>query len=294
MARVCDPSNARAPGTLCAHRNDALLMRASNSHSSCSHVAAVHEVFESQRLHRGKWIRTRHPEAFSAEDPAHWTNRIGEPTGDADADCLTPDEWASSSQAAPEGWEWVDQRWMVDAFHNEKISSRQGWLYAPNFEVLRRNLIDGTSIGELEYSAQVKSAAESGPRTLGTPLPVRWRRWVRRRKRSDGADEALEEAQKEAGTFDIAAAAACRIQRRPSSKERAVPKREFKPGNWGQQTGRKDPSKVAALTGRRAVLLKRLKRRTLFARGGCVSSTSASWAPSTSQRAAGSRCMRSS
>jgi hypothetical protein len=113
MARVCDPSNARAPGTLCAHRNDALLMRASNSHSSCSHVAAVHEVFESQRLHRGKWMRTRHPEAFSAEDPAHWTNRIGEPTGDADADCLTPDEWASSSQAAPEGWEWVDQRWMV-------------------------------------------------------------------------------------------------------------------------------------------------------------------------------------
>ncbi|KOO32312.1 c2 domain containing protein [Chrysochromulina tobinii] len=188
-------------------------------------------------------MRTRHPEAFSAEDPAHWTNRIGEPTGDADADCLTPDEWASSSQAAPEGWEWVDQRWMVDAFHNEKISSRQGWLYAPNFEVLRRNLIDGTSIGELEYSAQVKSAAESGPRTLGTPLPVRWRRWVRRRKRSDGADEALEEAQKEAGTFDIAAAAARRIQRRPSSKERAVPKREFKPGNWGQQTGRKDPSK---------------------------------------------------
>ena len=99
----------RAPGTLCTHRSDALLMRASKSHSSCSHVADVHEVFESQRLHRGKWVRTRHPEAFSAEDPAHWTNRIGEPTGDADADCLTPDEWASSSQAAPEGWEWVDQ-----------------------------------------------------------------------------------------------------------------------------------------------------------------------------------------
>ena len=41
----------------------------------------------------------------------------------------------------------------------------------------------------------------------------------------------------------IAAAAARRIYRRPSSKDRTVPKREFKPGNWGQQTGRKDPSK---------------------------------------------------
>lgn len=190
----------------------------------------MHEVWQNQRFYdkTNKWVPTQDPDAQRDEDPLPWTNRVLEPAFHSDSQASSPADWNTENKDPPSGWEWVDLLWKVDAYHSEKCVAPDGWLYAESFKALGRNLTEGLSVGEKERNKAT--------------MVCRWRRWVRRRKRSDGVDEAREEELKQGEDYDMAAVLAEKHAADTDTvSESSVPKREFKPGAWGSQSGRVNP-----------------------------------------------------
>ena len=118
---------------------------------------SVEECFENQkRGNDGKW---RPPRAAKG-DPAPYSDR----SHSSGFDTL-------NALPIQPGWEWYDSAWKLDPFHQLNCGS-DGWLYATDFHSLRRNLIEGNTVGG------------GSDKELDTSVfQVRWRRWVRRRER---------------------------------------------------------------------------------------------------------------
>ena len=128
-------------------------------------LAAVHELFENQRWNPE--TRTYGSEFLDPEeDPAPFSNRAH--TEHAAYESL-------DDYPVPAGWEWADDQWTVDPYHNYACTTPDGWLYGATWSALKRNLIEGNTIGEERFKKL------TGVVLAEYPVPVRWRRWVRRR-----------------------------------------------------------------------------------------------------------------
>ena len=168
----------------------------------------VHEIFENQRWRAtggdttGGTFSGSH---LQSDDPPPFSNRIHKQPGFRSL--------SESECPCPPGWRWLDEVWHVDSLHSPNASQPHGWLYAVNMHALQRNLSEHVSIGEKradkirERKASVKAGkkvdeqqvgkAKHPPKPTGHPLPVRWRRHVRRRVRVEPVAGESEEA-----TFD--------------------------------------------------------------------------------------------
>ena len=173
-------------------------------------LAAVHELFENQRWNPE--TRTYGSEFLDPEeDPAPFSNRAH--TEHAAYESL-------DDYPVPAGWEWADDQWTVDPYHNYACTTPDGWLYGATWSALKRNLIEGNTIGEERFKKL------TGVVLAEYPVPVRWRRWVRRRERFDGVDEDKEKKKKE----ESAAGAIAGALQAPTggAAAKVVPKRQFR------------------------------------------------------------------
>ena len=166
----------------------------------------VHEIFENQRWRAtggdttGGTFSASH---LQSDDPPPFSNRIHKQPGFRSL--------SASECPCPTGWQWIDEEWLVDSLHSPNASQPHGWLYAVSMPALIRNLTEHVSIGESradkirERKAGAKAARKPGdeqqvakgkhsPKPTGHPLPVRWRRHVRRRVRVEPVAGDLEEA----------------------------------------------------------------------------------------------------
>ena len=130
-----------------------------------------HEVFENQRWNsRTKSWGSDCPAHLGPSDPPRFTNRLH---GHA-ANQLELAAWP-----CPPGWEWEEHsNWRIDkAYDGDVDKDLEGWRYGAAFPELRETLLWQT------LPAGVDSMQEASDVSMRRALPVRWRRWVRRRRR---------------------------------------------------------------------------------------------------------------
>ena len=122
---------------------------------------AEHECFENQRFSASlhSW-GAEYPAHLQPSDPQPWTNRV-HASGKKSIDEV----------ACPAGWEWAGE-WRVGDL--PECDEAEGWLYGVDFAELRRLLLAH------EVVSDARARAQTGEQK---PVHVRWRRWVRPRRR---------------------------------------------------------------------------------------------------------------
>ena len=122
---------------------------------------AEHECFENQRFSASlhSW-GAEYPAHLQPSDPQPWTNRV-HASGKKSIDEV----------ACPAGWEWAGE-WRVGDL--PECDEAESWLYGVDFAELRRLLLAH------EVVSDARARAQTGEQK---PVHVRWRRWVRPRRR---------------------------------------------------------------------------------------------------------------
>ena len=139
--------------------------------SGAEPLEIVDEIFENQRYSNSLQAWGSDTPAFLQDgDPKPWSNRL-----------QTRDTYAriEDVQVRP-GWEWIDDTWHKDVDFAAGIGDSDGWIRSSSFPLLAHNLL-----------IRAPSLALKPQRGNRTDLPVRWRRWTRRRRRLPGTLDRL-------------------------------------------------------------------------------------------------------